>query len=610
MLEATLYHIKSAGRTRKGDRSDTNRDYICNFEFTLQDGEHGFYAVADGSLSSKLGERASEVTVQTLAAAIRTSSPDTVALEALITNANQALFRARNGLTPEDSFVSSLVCGYLKSGTLHVAAAGNGAAYIIQNNRIQRLTESQKITALDDPGLDLGNASKGLLGLNGEKCYFRKSEARLLSGDTVVFCSDGLAERLDSVAILEIALAAVNPERVAAALLDKAAERGATDDTSVVVVSASRPETRQTRFIKGINYPSTVKAAKLCISLGLLVLLAAIIHFFHVGDTLAPVSPKGANSGARITGPISIAEKNNFDARNTSQAGLTLPLEIQSTPPGARVLVDGMEIPGVTPLHFQVSPSREITLEFRMEGYLNKMTHVTIPETGPLDAVSVTLQPVPGQMGGVQVTCSPACDDLFVDGQPAMGIVRPFSNTRINLPSGMHSLDAVRKGSSRNRQISISGNELVTANFVFNGGSANAMPAPANTRSAASGTGSREITPRRVTTPGVEVVKPSSGGAAAGGTLQKAKPAGADGGQDRPSYVTVKITSPQGELPGCRVMFFQGDRLAATGSSGTAVKLDPGSYMMIISRDGYTSQATQKYFGSGSQNVTVFMQPE
>ena len=72
-VDATLYRIKSAGRTRKGARRQTNCDYICNFEFTARDAEHGFYAVADGSLSTAGGERASEVAIQTLSSAVKAS---------------------------------------------------------------------------------------------------------------------------------------------------------------------------------------------------------------------------------------------------------------------------------------------------------------------------------------------------------------------------------------------------------------------------------------------------------------------------------------------------------------------------------------------------------
>ena len=105
----------------------------------------------------------------------------------------------------------------------------------------------------------------------------------------------------------------------------------------------------------------------------------------------------------------------------------------------------------------------------------------------------------------------------------------------------------------------------------------------------------------------MEVVKPSAGS----GALQKAKPSnGLPVDADRPSYVTVAASSARGDVSGCRIMFFQGGRLSATGTSGAAIKLDPGSYLVQISRDGYKTFAEQKYLNSGSQTITVFLQPE
>jgi protein phosphatase len=610
-VEATLFHIKSAGRTRKGVRRDTNCDYICNFEFTVRDAEHGFYAVADGSMSTRNGERASEVAVQTLCSAIKATPESAGSLDALITNANKALVRERNGFGPDDSFVSSLVCGCLENGTLHVAVAGNGAAYIIQNKRIQRLTENQKVSTLDDPGLNREHASKGLLGLNDGACFFSKTDVRLLSGDSVVFCSDGLAERLDSVAILEIVASTETPEQTAAALLDKAAERGAADDTSVVVVRATRPRETQTRFINGISYPTSVRAAKYLITLALLATLAAMIHFFHIGAKLEPPSPSATNGKAASVNiftkqPNKIIAPPAWTPEVLPQGAVTdkAVLFINSTPPGATVTIDGNEISQATPVRVTVEAKHESVIEFSMAGYLTKRTRAIVQEQGVEETVSATLQPVPDRMGGLEIKCAPACDDLLIDGAPAGGIARPFRSARINSSAGQHTLDAVHGISTRSRTVSIAENELSEVEFLFGDGAAAApaaAPAPNNATPAPAPKPVPKQAPKPKATPKIEVVKPSSGGA-----VSKTQPT-AQTSADNPAYVTVQATAAGGAIPGCRVMFFQGGRLAATGTSGAPVKIEPGSYLVKVSRDGFTTYEMQKYIGAGSQTLTVFL---
>jgi protein phosphatase len=610
-VDATLYRIKSAGRTRKGGRRQTNCDYICNFEFTVRDAEHGFYAVADGSLSSAGGERASEVAIQTLSSAVKASPSGENALDALISSANKALIRERDGMKSGDSFVSSLVCGYLENGTLHVAAAGNGAAYLIQNRRIQRLTENQAVAGLDDPGLNVEHASKGLLGLNDGSCFFSRTDVRLNSGDSVVFCSDGIAERLDSVAILETVVSAESPEQAAAALLDKAAERGAADDTSVVVVTASGSEQTPARFVKSISYPPSLLAAKLLVSMLLLAGLAAMIHFFQIGNTLDP-GPRRARQAASqgaAAPAIESAPDGAWSPRVLPDGASTEKpvLFITSDPPGASVTIDGEKIEQPTPVRVSVDQAQEAVIEFSLPGYLTKRTTATVKQDGETQ-ISATLQPVPDLLGGFEIRCAPACDDLLIDGAPAEGVKRPFRTARVNAPAGQHTLEAVNGVNTRSRTASVEENKLTTVEFVFGEQSAApAMPAIAQPAPQASSPGA----PRQSRAPAaqpapkarVEVVTPS---ASAGGPVSKTGPT-ARNTADSPAYVTVEATSAQGAVPGCRVMFFQGGRLAATGSSGSPIKLEPGSYQLKVSRDGFAPYETQKYIASGSQSLTVFI---
>jgi serine/threonine protein phosphatase PrpC len=64
-------------------------------------------------------------------------------------------------------------------------------------------------------------------------------EVELMLGDVLLLCTDGLTKHISSEEILDVVLAAQRPELICQTLINKANERGGTDNISVTAASIS-----------------------------------------------------------------------------------------------------------------------------------------------------------------------------------------------------------------------------------------------------------------------------------------------------------------------------------------------------------------------------------
>jgi hypothetical protein len=101
-------------------------------------------------------------------------------------------------------------------------------------------------------------------------------------------------------------------------------------------------------------------------------------------------------------------------------------LTIRSTPPGARVWLDGRAL-GVTPIAADDVPAGEHTVRLTREGYTTQQRRVVVSGSGPSQPVTFELRrvpeetapPVPGRPGGpLRVESRPSGARVFLDGKP------------------------------------------------------------------------------------------------------------------------------------------------------------------------------------------------
>ena len=599
------FAIRSAGRSVKGGAREQNQDYICLLDFPADSPLRGAYAVADGSLSTRQGERASEVAVETLKSAFRelaSGPPDTARFKenlftTLLPEAGKALIQARNGIEPGEKFVSSLIGCYLYDQALYLALAGNGAAFHIKSGRIQRITP-------DNTGA--AEHAKALLGLEEPAGKYALSQVDVHSGDHIILCSDGALERLDTVAMLETMLEATSPQEAVDMLLSKLETRGSSDDASIVVISVEKPGEEKTRFVQRIRYPLPVVLTKYAIAGAVLVLLALLLNNLNLlleKETPAPQGVKRTLTAPKPEpGPLK-KNKPRPPASAALPARASVKLLINTEPEGARVVVNDRQLPGQTPMTTTVPAGREAVISFSLKGFNSQRRSFQIP--GDVEQLPINVEMIPEDtpQGVIEIVCRDACDGLTVDGRPSGDATYPAQQIKHSAAQGEHTLVATRRGVRKSQTVTVEGGGQLAVTFDFGPAPKDDEARTDKQQQPGNKTTSKQQPPQRKTDKPKSTIQvhsnrdDDSAPARSGNATTKSEVA----------YVTVATSTTQGASNGFRVKIQQGGRLVATGSSGSPIRLEPGSYIIEVSREGYHTQETQRYIGSGRQTVSLFM---
>jgi protein phosphatase len=248
--------LESFGATDIGLRRQINQDCI------FLDDEIGLYVVADGMGGHSAGEVASKLAVDIVHAFVvqnRVSdqgawpfgldaglSSNGNCLRTAIMLANLRIWEQSEINTDLSGMGTTIVAALAEDGVLTVASAGDSRAYRIRGQGIQQITtdDSWVQAALDKGVLSrdqvrdhvMRNVITKAVGTS-EDIEPRVVEERLQTGDTVLFCSDGLHGMVSDAEILGIILAAGSDIRKAVADLISAANgRGGKDNITVLLL--------------------------------------------------------------------------------------------------------------------------------------------------------------------------------------------------------------------------------------------------------------------------------------------------------------------------------------------------------------------------------------
>jgi protein phosphatase len=248
--------LEAFGQTDVGRRRKLNED---NF---LVDTEANLFAVCDGMGGHNAGEVASKLAIETLGAFIRRShkekeitwpygldvnlSFDGNRIKTAIKLANKKVFKAADNRDDYTGMGTTAVAGIVNEDLLTVGSAGDSRCYVVSGGKLVQVTRDDSwVSAAWAEGIlnaqeierhPLRNVITKAVGAK-EDIEIDVVERKLLTGDLVLICSDGLHSMISDEKI-QGALVPVpaSLEEGVAKLIAAANEAGGKDNVSVVLV--------------------------------------------------------------------------------------------------------------------------------------------------------------------------------------------------------------------------------------------------------------------------------------------------------------------------------------------------------------------------------------
>lgn len=194
-----------------------------------------WYAVMDGMGGEDLGEAASFAAAQALAkkgASLGFGNPAEAA-DAL----SQQLNAAVRGVLGELTGGATLALAFVRGRDLYPCHIGDSRIYHLRGGALTRLTRDH----VPGGGAEGGRRSHTLLrylGCTEDASGLCETGAavRLMKGDQVLLCSDGVTDMLEDGAILRLMNTNDSPEAVAQRLLKAALDAGGGDNATLIVL--------------------------------------------------------------------------------------------------------------------------------------------------------------------------------------------------------------------------------------------------------------------------------------------------------------------------------------------------------------------------------------
>lgn len=247
------WHTWTALACDIGRKRRNNEDYAlaCEPEApSLRSDKGHLYIVADGIGGGAGGEIASRFAA--LAVAYHYYNLPAApfrSLYAAVARANDDLYRYAHTHGRFATMGTTIVCAAVRDAWLYIAHVGDSRAYLLRDGDLRPLTEDHNLAAqLAREGLITKRQANQhpqrnllLRSLGGESSVLPDfTETRLLPGDAVVLCSDGLTRHVDEAEIGAICSSASEPQEAVRALVDLANERGGMDNISVILARWDR----------------------------------------------------------------------------------------------------------------------------------------------------------------------------------------------------------------------------------------------------------------------------------------------------------------------------------------------------------------------------------
>ncbi len=235
-------------QTDQGKVRNNNEDFLSH------DVEHGIAVLADGMGGLNAGEVASEVAVDTAMKVLEAGVQQMGELdyrqmltEALAT-ANRAVYELSTTRYDYHGMGTTLIVAALHDDTCFVGHVGDSRIYWFHAGELRQIGQDHSIVQqLVNEGLlsperarhaPNRNIITRAVGIN-EQVESELNEFKVVAGDLVLLCSDGLSDMVDDPIIRQACRnLAAEPERLPAELIRLANDSGGVDNISVLVIVA------------------------------------------------------------------------------------------------------------------------------------------------------------------------------------------------------------------------------------------------------------------------------------------------------------------------------------------------------------------------------------
>ena len=141
---------------------------------------------------------------------------------------------------------TTLTMAYSVGTDLFIVHAGDSRAYLFRDGELDQLTSDHTVVQelIDSGAISPEDAKRhnrrhvvtNVIGGPGEGVSAEIHKLKLLDGDTVLYCTDGLTEPVDDDAIADILHHHPDPEDACTRLVELALNRGAPDNVTAVVI--------------------------------------------------------------------------------------------------------------------------------------------------------------------------------------------------------------------------------------------------------------------------------------------------------------------------------------------------------------------------------------
>jgi serine/threonine protein phosphatase PrpC len=247
--------VRIAGRTHRGRVRPHNEDSVFPDTQSSPPERLDLLIVADGVGGKLAGEDASKLAVDTILRLLPTDLVKQLGTEllpqavtAVTTDANRRIHEAAQGEERLHGMATTLTWALLRDDRAYIGHVGDSRAYLIHDGEIAQVTQdhTEAATMIETGLLTTEEAEESrwadvLTRALGDEPSVEVDflEVELTKGDVLLLCTDGLTKHVSSEEILDVVLAAQRPELICQTLVDKANERGGTDNVSVAVVNAT-----------------------------------------------------------------------------------------------------------------------------------------------------------------------------------------------------------------------------------------------------------------------------------------------------------------------------------------------------------------------------------
>lgn len=207
-----------------------------------------FLAVADGMGGHKAGEVASRLALQVIEQELKINLPEKnnpqAVLLGAVKSANETLFQAARRKTEWRGMGTTVTACLKSNGGLIIAHVGDSRAYLIRRGTIVQLTEDHTLV---HEMVKNGGISREQAHLHPQRNVLIRALGtepaievdlrwvRLIPGDMLLLCTDGLTSYLRQEEILDVLKAAPDLEKGSRTLLKKALDSGGADNITIIL---------------------------------------------------------------------------------------------------------------------------------------------------------------------------------------------------------------------------------------------------------------------------------------------------------------------------------------------------------------------------------------